>query len=88
MSTDFRKLLHQAKVIEVTESQVVMEQQKNRHGVCIIPEKQDVAARAIIQRLGRGEPTEISGSKRGDLKYTFSPPLEEEEWERVQEGRV
>jgi hypothetical protein len=80
--------MHRARVMEITESQLVMEQQKNRQGVCIIPEKQDAAARAILEMLGRGEPTEISGSKRGTLRYAFAPPLTLEEYDHVHRGFV
>lgn len=84
MPVTFQKLLHQARVIEITSNQLVLEQQKDRHGVCIIPEKQHAAACAILLRIGRGQPTEISGSKRDTLRYTFSPPLTEAEHEHLE----
>lgn len=81
-SFNLQKLMQQACVIEIRESQLVLEQQKDRYGVCIIPKKQDQAAQAIISKLGRTI-TEIAGSKRGTLRYTFSPPLSEEEYDAL-----
>lgn len=80
---NFQKLLHQARVIEIRGNQLVLEQQKDRNGVCIIPEKQDASARTIIERMGKTVVT-IEGSKRGTLRYTFDPPLTEEEYDYLE----
>lgn len=79
---DFDKLLDEALFIECTEDTLILEQEKDRRGVCIITEEQSDAAEKIIQIMGR-KVEEISGSKRGNLEYRFSPPLTEEEWENI-----
>lgn len=76
------KAWRDASVQEVLSDRLVLTQHKGRHGVCIIPEKQDTAARAIVAHLGR-EVTQVTGSKRGDLRYSFAPPLTEEEVEAL-----
>ena len=72
------KAWNTASVEEVLASQLVLTQFKDRYGVCIIPRKQDAAARAIIEHLGR-EFVSIEGSKRGNLHYFFTPELTDEE---------
>ena len=81
----FNTALSDACVIEITSTQLVLEQLKDKKGVCIIPQKQDKAARKIIKHLGR-EVTEIEGSKRGTLRYTFSPPLSNEELSKYEDA--
>lgn len=77
--------LSDACVIEITSTQLVLEQHKDKKCVCIIPQKQDEAARKIIKHLGR-EVTGIEGSKRGTLRYTFSPPLSVEELSKYEDA--
>ena len=84
---DFDKLLDEALFIECTEDTLILEQEKDRRGVCIITEEQSDAAEKIIQIMGR-KVEEISGSKRGNLEYRFSPPLTEEEWEKYFSSEV
>ena len=75
------KLYSDAEVTEVTENELVMTQKKDKQGVCIIPEKQDKAARALLTEMGRTV-SEVCGSKRGTLRYSFTPSLTEEEYEK------
>jgi hypothetical protein len=78
---DFANLLNEALFIECLEDTLILAQEKDCRGLCIITEAQADAAEKIIQLMGR-KPEEISGSKRGNLEYRFSPPLTEEEWEK------
>ncbi len=78
---DFDNLLNEALFIECIEDTLILEQEKNRRGVCIITEEQSDAAEKIIKFMGR-KLEEITGSKHGNLEYKFSPPLTEEEWEK------
>jgi len=80
-SEHFSKLLNNCFFIECLEDTLVMKQKKNRSGVCIIPEKQDEAARNVLELMGR-KLEGICGSKRGNLEYQFSPPLTQEELEK------
>ena len=75
-----------ADVVELRYDCLVLVQHKNRQGVCIIPERQGVAACEIIRMIGRGEPTTVSGSKRGSLVYSFSPPLTEDEYSEIEDA--
>lgn len=77
----FDQLLEDALLAECIEDTLVLEQEKDHRGVCIITKEQDEAARDIIKLMGR-ELEEITGSKHGKLEYKFSPPLTEEEWEK------
>lgn len=63
---------------------IVLTQQLNRHGVCIIPDKQDKAALDFIVKLGRTF-THIEGSNRSmELRYYFEPELSETEMEELE----
>ena len=66
----------------VERDRIVLTQQLDRHGVCIIPDKQDIAARAFIVELGRTF-TYIMGSNRSmELRYYFEPELTLDEMEK------
>lgn len=78
----FNQLIDDALLTECLEDTLILKQEKDRSGVCIITEKQDEAARNIIEFMGR-KLEEITGSKHGNLEYKFSPPLTEEEWEEL-----
>jgi hypothetical protein len=77
----FNNLLDEALFIECIEDTLILEQEKDRHGVCIITEEQSGAAEKIIQFMGR-KLEEITGSKHGNLEYKFSPPLTKKEWKK------
>lgn len=78
----FDKAWRNASVQEIRSSTLILEQYKDHSGVCIIPKKQDTAARAILAHLGRSL-VEITGTRKGDLQYSFAPPLTEEEVEAL-----
>lgn len=63
---------------------IILTQQLDRHGVCIIPDKQDKAARDFIAKLDRTF-TYIEGSNRSmELRYYFEPELSEAEMEELE----
>ncbi len=72
-------------LLEIAEDHILLRQQFDGKGVCIIPPKQDKAARKYIEKLGK-KYSGISGDKRsGHLKYFFEPPLTEEEYDKWSE---
>ena len=75
------RAMRTAGVRQILESALVMKQHKDEDGVCIIPVRQNTAAEEILAHLGRTL-TDIEGSKRGDLRCNFEPPLSEEEMDK------
>lgn len=72
-------------LLEINEDHLLLRQQFDAHGVCIVPTKQDKAALKLIEKLGKTY-SGIEGDKRtAQLKYYFEPSLTEEEYEKWSE---
>ena len=74
-----QELLDEAEVIDCSPDCLIMKQNKDSRGVCIIRDIQYEVAEKIILGMNRVM-KEISGSKNGDLRFKFSPKLTEEEF--------
>lgn len=69
---------------EVCRDHLILEQQKDRRGLCIIPKDQADAAESIVAAFGK-KFSYYEGSKRDCLKCYFTPELTEDEIAEIED---